>query len=152
MSNAHPFPAIATRYSKTNPPTKPDGWQSPYQMFCECQRLLMKDVRAKSTKPVARSIAARAIRELEAMKREIKMLPKPRPVDVVQKSRGKRSQSFSDPIERAAKNPPTKNVAQPLVSQPATPTDAGSPPPPATPATEEGEHPAQPVQSLSETG
>lgn len=138
MAMPRTAPQIATQFSKTNPPAKPDGWMAPYRMFCELQRLMMADARKKSTQPVARSMVARAIKELEAMKREIKMLPKPRPIDVQVKSSSRKSSSFTSPTERAHKSRPTptpssqekgaeKNIAQ-AVPQPSTQDSPTNPP------------------------
>ena len=48
------------------------------------------------------------------MKREMKMLPKPRPIDVTPKYRRNKSQHDLEPLDapRAAKNAPQENIAQ----------------------------------------
>ena len=44
------------------------GRLSAYSLLCECQRLLMDEMRSSAGKPVARAQVARAIKEIEAQK------------------------------------------------------------------------------------
>ena len=73
---------ITHQFSTTNPTPKPGRHKSPYSQALELQELLMNDARQPNLNPVSRAIIARAWRDMEAIKREIKMKPKPKPVDV----------------------------------------------------------------------
>jgi hypothetical protein len=52
------------------------------------QRLLLLDAERPDLDPVARAQVVRAWKELEYLRRDIKMLPKPKPIDVLPPLRG----------------------------------------------------------------
>lgn len=64
------------------------------------QQLIMTAAQDKDAKGVSLASLARAWMDLERLKRDIKMLPKPRPVDVVPKVRAKLRSNFVDPQDR----------------------------------------------------
>jgi hypothetical protein len=86
-----PLPKGTRRLNLGNCP----GHQPPISQLVEIQRLLMEEMREAKGKPMARAVVARAWKELETLKREMRMQPKPRPVDVValQKQKLKRQRS-----------------------------------------------------------
>ena len=90
MANANPLPSPATQFANGHEPKNGKAAQSAYSQLVECQRLLMDEMRSSAGKPVARAVVARAIKELEAQKREMRMLPKPKPVDVSPEALAKR--------------------------------------------------------------
>ena len=102
MNEASCSPSEATQFTVNRQPPITIRRKSPYSQALELQDLLMKDAREAMLKPVSRAIVARAWRELEQLKREIKMKPKPKPVDVAAIEAEKRRRQrleFSGPIE-----------------------------------------------------
>jgi hypothetical protein len=53
----------------------------------------MDEMRTSKGKPMARAVVARAWKELETLKREMRMLPKPKPVDTEALALRKRKRS-----------------------------------------------------------
>jgi hypothetical protein len=51
----------------------------------------MEEMRSSKGKPMARAVVARAWKELETLKREMRMLPKPKPLDVSPEAQSKRA-------------------------------------------------------------
>ena len=104
MNMAKPAPSEATQFTANHQPPITIRRKSPYSQALELQDLLMKDARQAEIKPVARAIVARAWRDLEAMKREITMKPKPKPIDVdpvALAKRGRRTTAdarFAEPV------------------------------------------------------
>jgi hypothetical protein len=104
-----------------------------YTQATEIQDLLRESAHNPKMQGVPLASIARAWLELERLKREIRMKPKPKPIDVVPKSRYK-SNSYSDPTARTT--PPKRTtiaqvVPQPSTSNPSTETttDNGQPTP-----------------------
>jgi hypothetical protein len=100
------------------------------------QSKLYDDVMSNKTSPSARAQLARAFDVLEERKRIMRMIAKPKDVDVAPKSR--KPTGFTSPIERAHKSRPTpspssqeksteKNIAQ-AVPQPSTQEPPTNPP------------------------
>jgi hypothetical protein len=67
--------------SEPRPDRKPKR-KSPYSQMLELQDSLLAESKRPECKGVALASVARAFRDLEAMKREIRMQPKPKSVDV----------------------------------------------------------------------
>jgi hypothetical protein len=83
-----------------------------YSQATEIQDLLRESANNPKMQGVPLASLARAWLELERLKREIRMQPKPKPVDVAPKVRASRSKSaLSDPQERAAKKTTTMSVS-----------------------------------------
>ena len=85
-----------------------------YTQATELQDLLRETAHKPDMAGVAVSSLARTWLELERLKREIRMKPKPKPIDVSQSVRGKklsRVSPFHEPAE-AALAPATKPPAQ----------------------------------------
>lgn len=122
--------AIAGRPKGPTPRTKnrPQRAKVMTQLL-ELQEHLHRDGTNTETSATARALVARAFLELERLKREIKMLPKPKAIDVVPKHRDKKP-AFTEPIDapRAAKNVAQENIAQ--AEQPSSETPTTNPPPP----------------------
>ena len=99
-----------------SPKTRPQ-YPNAYAQAIEIQDLLRSNAKSKAIKGVALASLARAWLDLERLKREIRMLPKPKAVDVLPRSRGKRSPSaFSEPIS-AAKKPPPHGAGEPTPAE-----------------------------------
>jgi hypothetical protein len=99
MNEASCLPSEATQFTVNRQPPITIRRKSPYSQALELQDLLMKDAREAMLKPVSRAIVARAWRELEQLKREIKMKPKPKPIDVTQDDRRRAKRDRSGPQE-----------------------------------------------------
>jgi hypothetical protein len=95
MKKANGSPSDATRFTVNHQPPIPIRRKSPYSQALAWQDSLNKFRESPDLKPVQCAILARAWRDVEAMKREIKMQPKPRPVDVT-KAGGRRGIRLSD--------------------------------------------------------
>ena len=126
--------ANITSFSPDRPQPPKERKQSPLRMMSELQHLLMQDARREDTKPVARSMVARAIKELEALKREIRMKPKPRPVDVSPTGKKPKSVPFHEPAEAPPKTSPLARSPQAdreaAKTTPPTPAEAPAETPP----------------------
>jgi hypothetical protein len=98
------------------------------------QELVMNAAKDKDAKGVSLASLARAWMDLERLRRDMRMLPKPKPIDVLPRQRIKRPTSLADPIEKtsAAKKPTMENIAQ-------TVPPASSQPPATSPNAERGE-------------
>jgi hypothetical protein len=69
-------------YQASNHAANKCSRKSPHSQTIELQELLIEEARNAKGKPMARAVVARAWKELEYLKRDIKMKPKPKPVDV----------------------------------------------------------------------
>jgi hypothetical protein len=108
-----------------SPKTRPRKSMA-YSQATEIQDLLRESAHDPKMKGVPLASLARAWLELERLKREIRMQPKPKPIDVVPKSR-KVKQGFADPVERTAvRTPPL--AAAPEPTEPPAPPEASAPP------------------------
>ena len=86
------------------------GHQPPISQLVECQRHLMDEMRTSKGKPMARAVVARAWKELETLKREMRIQPKPKPVDVEKLQRRKRAEHV---INLTADSDPSYGVTEP---------------------------------------
>lgn len=82
----------------------------------QIQDMLVKDCMDENTTATARSLCARAFESLERLKRDMRMQPKPKPVDVafVRKSRAGSTTRFEEPQERTPSKvkPPPQSITQ----------------------------------------
>jgi hypothetical protein len=69
-------------YQASNRSATKAARKSPHAQTIELQELLIEEARNAKGKPMARAVVARAWKELEYLKRDIKMKPKPKPIDV----------------------------------------------------------------------
>jgi hypothetical protein len=118
MKEATFAPSKATQFTVNQQPPHTVRRKSPYSQAIELQDLLMKDARESKLKPVSRAIVARAWRDLEQLKREIKMKPKPKPVDVAaieteKRRRQRQAEEFAGPMEAQEAPPPADQPGQP---------------------------------------
>src|ERR1039458_1557370 len=117
MSKGNPNPSPATRFSAAQQPKNGQHEKSPISQLVECQRLLMDEMRTSKGKPMARAVVARTIKEIEQLKREMRMLPRSKPVDVgPPPGRGPRQvQAVEPPSEDVPSEP--KAVASPRIGE-----------------------------------
>jgi hypothetical protein len=110
MSEANATASLGVPFSVNHQPRIALRRKSPYSQALELQDLLMKDAREATLKPVSRAIVARAWRELEQLKREIKMKPKPKPATLDEIEKAKRRKGgdygFSGPRRPGPVEPP----------------------------------------------
>jgi hypothetical protein len=76
-------------FQADNPRQRKPQRRSPFMQAVEWQDFLNKLRNTPKIKPVAASALARVWKEIEYLKRDIKMQPKPRPVDVTELRRAK---------------------------------------------------------------
>lgn len=101
-----------------SPKTRPKTANA-YREARDLQQLVMTAARDKDAKGVSLASLARAWMDLERLRRDMRMLPKPKPIDVVPRSRAK-SNSYSDPTARTT--PPKRTTIAQVVPQPSTTT------------------------------
>ena len=104
MNNGTFTPSKATQFTVNHQPPLTVRRKSPYSQAIELQDLLMKAAREPKLKPMSLALVARAWRDLEQLKREIKMKPKPKPVDVAaieteKRRRQRQAEEFAGPME-----------------------------------------------------
>ena len=102
----------------------------------------MHDARDEKVTAAARAQLARAWLELERLKREIRMKPKPKPIDVAPRlPKSRRSSGYSDPFEHP--KTPRENIAQRKTAEPAVASTAETPTNPSAQPREASEQPNQ---------
>lgn len=106
-----------------------------YTQAMQVQDLLLNEAKDCKGKPAQLAQVARAWKELEYLKRDIRMKPKPKPVDVAPTVKKSRSVPFHEPAEASpqATLPARSPKADQSTNQPA-PKTTPEPPDEPTPA------------------
>jgi hypothetical protein len=99
MNMAEPSPSEATQFTVNHQPPITIRRKSPYSQALAWQDFLNKLRDTPNLKPVAASALARVWKEIEYLKRDIKMQPKPRPIDVTGMKGGKKVKVVAPVVE-----------------------------------------------------